>query len=58
MDPIHLRLKYVRSTKGLSRYEEAGDHPIIGVLYLAKACLGEKPPACVEVTIGGSDATD
>lgn len=55
---IDVLLTYVRSTKGLCRYEEIvteGQRPLLGAIYLAKERLGAKPPKQVtlSVTTGG-----
>ena len=62
MTPIHVCLTYIRSTKGLCRYEEEvreGKPALVGTMYFSKEWLGAKPPKTVTVTVtGGDDATD
>ena len=58
---LQVSLTYVRMTKGLCRYEEEvkeGEKALMGVMYLAKERLGDKPPKRVTLTLEGSDATD
>ena len=58
MQPLSVQLKYIRSTKGLCRYEEV-DTKTLGAIYLSKGRLGDKPPKAITITIEeGSDATD
>lgn len=72
MTPLHVTLQYSRGTKTLGRYIEGTlkvtetgkeevfvEQPLIGVLYVRKERLGDKPPKVLTVTItGGEDATD
>ena len=55
-------LTYVRSTKGLCRYEEnvrAGEAPMLGVLYVSKARFGTKAPKRLVLSLEEVvDATD
>ena len=55
-------LTYVRSTKGLCRYEENvrdGEAPMLGVVYVSKARLGTKAPKRLTLTLEEvTDATD
>ena len=52
---VKVSLHYVRRTQGLCRYEEEGDAPLVGTLYLSKARLGNVVPKQIVVTITAGD---
>ena len=61
MIPLRMLLLYVRSTKGLCRYEEEvaeGQQAVVGVLYIAKSRLGEKAPKRMTLTLEEDHASD
>lgn len=58
---ISVSLTYVRSTKGLLRYEEEvpkGKHPLVGVLYVTKEWFDGKAPKVLRLTVTAEEKQD